>query len=550
MASLAGTRKSIYHVPFPTSCRQPPNFSYPKANARLYTNVWEGQTVPIEDSQCARQDYFQTHHRTSAETREENGSSWVERTAAFARYGGGVGNFAGTDADSAESPPPSLARQKNSSNTVFVTQAELLPNSCVQPRERLEFNPEKRLSANTISTHLQYPSLSKTWTLHVSATLIEEAAETPQYPSPSDSQSRPPPHADPQPSRSSSERSQQSQNEKKRIHRKPVHSVPSPAPTPPYQSPVDYFSKTTPPPPYSYPPAPQQQQQQHDVSPTTSLRISRNGPTQQAPGNVINRKSLSPPLQPEEAAPRPPVAPAATATPIISLPHTNVIQLQRDAEMTNKLQHKRATSAPRAPPQDHFAPPPPMQHRPPPPMAFPVDTKNPGRLHKQPDISQNMQPLPRRRSSSVGGTLSPDSHGPLGQRPAPRQGRLVAPDPPRGRSSSAQPPANRDSFVAGARIPSNPAPGGFPRPGSAHNANASPGGSQSPPRKAERLRRSWLPGGRSRSNSQDLGHGQSHAWIMTPDNSGAEYNTSLLVNAEKVRNGWKKLMLYSFANSL
>lgn len=60
------------------------------------------------------------------------------------------------------------------------------------------------------------------------------------------------------------------------------------------------------------------------------------------------------------------------------------------------------------------------------------------------------------------------------------------------------------------------------------------GGSQSPSR--GRLRRSWLPGGRSRSNSVDVtgkgGKQSSYAWMA--DESQAEYNTSFLKNGEKV----------------
>ena len=52
-----------------------------------------------------------------------------------------------------------------------------------------------------------------------------------------------------------------------------------------------------------------------------------------------------------------------------------------------------------------------------------------------------------------------------------------------------------------------------------------------------KLRRSWLHGGRSRSNSQDMTQQaarNSVAWVLSPDNS-AEYSVSFLVNGEKVR---------------
>ena len=66
------------------------------------------------------------------------------------------------------------------------------------------------------------------------------------------------------------------------------------------------------------------------------------------------------------------------------------------------------------------------------------------------------------------------------------------------------------------------------------SANRSDGGSQSPSR--GRRRRSWLPGGRSRSNSVEVtGKGQntSYAWVMS-DDTQAEYNPSFLKNGEKV----------------
>lgn len=92
---------------------------------------------------------------------------------------------------------------------------------------------------------------------------------------------------------------------------------------------------------------------------------------------------------------------------------------------------------------------------------------------------------------------------------------------PRGRSVSTQQPAVRSS-VSNSRITSSP-------------LNARPtshDGSQSPTR--GRLRRSWLPGGRSRSNSMDVSNEiKSAAWVMS-DGSQAEYNASLLKNAEKV----------------
>lgn len=123
------------------------------------------------------------------------------------------------------------------------------------------------------------------------------------------------------------------------------------------------------------------------------------------------------------------------------------------------------------------------------------------------------------------------------QEPNRLQPRHTAPFPePRGRSSSAQPPTNRNSQLpagipGGQRIVSNP--GEIGRPQSRQSSNGS-----SPPRgpNREKLRRSWLPGGRSRSNSlQDLGRTgpSAPAWIMSPEGSG-EYNTAFLIKGEKV----------------
>lgn len=103
--------------------------------------------------------------------------------------------------------------------------------------------------------------------------------------------------------------------------------------------------------------------------------------------------------------------------------------------------------------------------------------------------------------------------------------RQVSPSPDlRGRSISAQHPMAERTSNSNSRVASTPIGA---RPPS-HD------GSQSPTR--GRLRRSWLPGGnRSRSNSMDVSSDiKSAAWVMS-DGSQAEYNATLLTNAEKVR---------------
>ncbi|KAM0305155.1 hypothetical protein ACHAPM_001529 [Fusarium culmorum] len=108
--------------------------------------------------------------------------------------------------------------------------------------------------------------------------------------------------------------------------------------------------------------------------------------------------------------------------------------------------------------------------------------------------------------------------------------RTTSPAPDRGRrSSSVQSPNNRNSNTK-SRIVSTPL---AIRPGSSKGE-----ASQSPSR--GRLRRSWLPGGRSRSNSMDVSNANtSTAWVLS-DDTQAEYNASFLKNGEKVPELWNE----------
>ncbi|KDN62409.1 putative choriogenin Hminor [Colletotrichum sublineola] len=107
--------------------------------------------------------------------------------------------------------------------------------------------------------------------------------------------------------------------------------------------------------------------------------------------------------------------------------------------------------------------------------------------------------------------------------------RAPSPGPDaRGRSTSANPTGARTNT------------------GSSQTTVQTPGSneSQSPTRddRRGRLRRSWLPGGdKSRSNSQDVTAAiqNSQAWVLSPDTPG-EYNTSFLLNAEKVPELWNE----------
>lgn len=96
---------------------------------------------------------------------------------------------------------------------------------------------------------------------------------------------------------------------------------------------------------------------------------------------------------------------------------------------------------------------------------------------------------------------------------------------PRGRSSSAQPPKNRYSSTDAPRIVSSPLTA-VPPSATSSDAGDSPGG--------RTKRKSWLPGFRSRSNSEDEGKSGTAAWIMAPGNR-VDYNANILMNAEKVR---------------
>ncbi|KAI1415716.1 hypothetical protein F5Y13DRAFT_156674 [Hypoxylon sp. FL1857] len=142
--------------------------------------------------------------------------------------------------------------------------------------------------------------------------------------------------------------------------------------------------------------------------------------------------------------------------------------------------------------------------------------------------SPRLQKEQRRRSSSVTSSAHKPSHSQTGL--APRQS---SPTPEnRVRSVSAHPPA-RSAQPSGNLAVATPT-AAVSRPGSSN-------GSQSPTRDGERrgrLRRSWLPGGRSRSHSR--GHSKTHtsaAWIL---GQNADYNTSFLANGEKVPELWNE----------
>ncbi|KAM0564204.1 hypothetical protein ACHAPJ_000413 [Fusarium lateritium] len=117
--------------------------------------------------------------------------------------------------------------------------------------------------------------------------------------------------------------------------------------------------------------------------------------------------------------------------------------------------------------------------------------------------------------------------------------RQTSPAPDRGRrASSVQSPNNRADKTK-SRIVSTPL--------SIRPSSSKGDVSQSPTR--GRLRRSWLPGGRSRSNSMDVSNtNTSTAWVLS-DDTQAEYNASFLKNGEKVPELWNEsgaVLVYLF----
>ncbi|KAI3586576.1 hypothetical protein IWW34DRAFT_781967 [Fusarium oxysporum f. sp. albedinis] len=171
---------------------------------------------------------------------------------------------------------------------------------------------------------------------------------------------------------------------------------------------------------------------------------------------------------------------------------------------------QRATMSPQEP------------NMPPPPIpTSPSDnvSSGGGKLRKE-------NPAARSRSGSLQHTSS-NSNGDSIQALKTRQ---TSPVPDRGRrSSSVQSPNSRNNNTK-SRVVSTPL---AIRPGSSKGD-----ASQSPTR--GRLRRSWLPGGRSRSNSMDVSNtNTSTAWVLS-DDTQAEYNASFLKNGEKVPELWNE----------
>ncbi|KAL2023222.1 hypothetical protein VTK56DRAFT_3345 [Thermocarpiscus australiensis] len=171
---------------------------------------------------------------------------------------------------------------------------------------------------------------------------------------------------------------------------------------------------------------------------------------------------------------------------------------------------------------------------PPPPPA--TIASRPGTPSRIPDVTatQATPPtgrIPRDRSPSAERPPSRAKLQPKRQQP-PHASQSPTPG---GRSVSAQSPAAAVASVDAARAVSNPVDG---RPQSKPSSEGS-----SPPNTAEKkkVRKSWFPGGGSKSNSHDAGKSTgSEAWVICPD-SRVDYNTAFLVNGEKVPELWNEV---------
>ncbi|KAJ4164251.1 hypothetical protein LMH87_005932 [Akanthomyces muscarius] len=103
----------------------------------------------------------------------------------------------------------------------------------------------------------------------------------------------------------------------------------------------------------------------------------------------------------------------------------------------------------------------------------------------------------------------------------------------RGRSVSSHPTLSVTEIGAPPSMPPPPIPRPSSRGPSPKRTNQSPN--------RGRLRKSWMPGGRSRSNSIEVSspNAKMQAWIMTDENT-SEYNPTFLKNAEKVPELWNE----------
>ncbi|KAK0734006.1 hypothetical protein B0T26DRAFT_631974, partial [Lasiosphaeria miniovina] len=133
--------------------------------------------------------------------------------------------------------------------------------------------------------------------------------------------------------------------------------------------------------------------------------------------------------------------------------------------------------------------------------------------------------MARDRARSFSGAPAPNNTAPHPHRLQPRH---PSPTPaPRGRSSSAQPPTDHNTSAEALRVVSGPVD-------LRSQSNNSGDGDK------RKSRKGWLTGGRSRSNSADLGKDKGmRAWIMSPDTL-SDYNVAALMNGEKIPELWNE----------
>ncbi|KAM3562370.1 hypothetical protein MY1884_001869 [Beauveria asiatica] len=149
------------------------------------------------------------------------------------------------------------------------------------------------------------------------------------------------------------------------------------------------------------------------------------------------------------------------------------------------------------------------------------DLRGPRKLRKISDSAKR----PRANSYQAGPSVPVPSIRPSSTMPIPEL---------RGRSVSSQPTLSVTEIGATSSMPPPPVPRPSSRIASPKNVNQSPS--------RGRLRKSWMPGGRSRSNSVDVSSpsAKMQAWIMTDENN-SEYNPSFLKKGEKVPELWNEI---------
>ncbi|KAI8282197.1 hypothetical protein K4K59_008022 [Colletotrichum sp. SAR11_240] len=304
--------------------------------------------------------------------------------------------------------------------------------------------------------------------------------------------------------------------------------------------PTDQPAHPPPPPPQLQQQVPIHRKPLPDDSPTSPSDSAPSYHTSENPTvRPVTSSGLGLGIAPPDAEsfdPQPPSAPTDAPPPVPSR-----IPAPLDSEAISSAQVEQPLVSPPEPPTpttpSTMAAPLPPQQAPPP---VPAKLRKEKNLPTPPPIPADNTHLPSPRAVSGPEVVSPGKLRKENNEPRKRSSsfhqarrgsmaflglRSTSPGPDsRGRSTSAQPPGGRTNTGSSA-------------------ANDSTGsGSPTRDERRGRLRRSWLPGGgRSRSNSQDVtGKSQnSQAWVLSQDTVG-DYNTSFLLNAEKVPELWNE----------